>query len=131
MGDGSTFNNFSAFRNHVWKMHFEQRGDGNGSGMKLIWRNGRNGDGDPGDHEGKVDPSSVSWRQDGVFHLTFVWTPGSYQVWVGETQPDGDVSGDRLWFQGSFARRVRAAQPQGSARHADTRRHDRRRPGGT
>ena len=34
MGDGSTWGNFGAFRNHPWKMHIEQRGDGNGTGMK-------------------------------------------------------------------------------------------------
>jgi len=104
MGDGSTWGNFGAFRNHPWKMHIEQRGDGNGTGMKLIWRNGRAGDGDPGDHEGKVDPTSINWRQDGVFHFTVTWNAGGYRIMVGETQPNGTVSGNQVWFQGSFAR---------------------------
>ncbi len=50
-----TLGNFGAFRNHPWKMHLEQRGDGNGTGMKLIWRNGKAGDGEPGDHDTKID----------------------------------------------------------------------------
>ena len=40
MGDGNTFGDFTAFRDHPWKMHLEQRSDGDGTGMKLIWRNG-------------------------------------------------------------------------------------------
>jgi hypothetical protein len=104
MGDGATWGDFGSFRNHPWKMHLEQRGDGNGTGMKLIWRNGRAGDGDPGDHEGKVDPTSNNWRQDGVFHFTITWHPGGYQVFVGETQPNGSVAGNQIWFAGGFAR---------------------------
>jgi hypothetical protein len=104
MGDANAFGNFGLFRNHAWKMHLEQRGDGNGTGMKLIWRNGRAGDGDPGDHEGKVDPTSINWRQDGVFHFTITWHPGGYAVWVGETQPNGSVAGNQIWFAGGFAR---------------------------
>jgi hypothetical protein len=50
MGNGSMFDNFTAFRDHPWKMHLEQRGDGDGSGMKLVWRNGAVGDANPGDH---------------------------------------------------------------------------------
>jgi hypothetical protein len=104
MGDGSTWGNFGAFRNHPWKMHLEQRGDGNGTGMKLIWRNGRAGEGDPGDHDTKIDPTSVNWRQSGVFHFTITWHPGGYSVSVGETQPDGSIAGNRVWFAGSFSR---------------------------
>jgi len=104
MGDGTTWNNFAVFRNHPWKMHLEQRGDGNGTGMKLIWRNGRAGSGDPGDHDEKVDPTSVNWRQSGVFHITATWHRGGYEVAVGETQPDGSVRGNQVWFSGSFSR---------------------------
>jgi len=103
MGDGSTYGNFGAFRNHPWKMHVEQRGDGNGTGMKIIWRNGRAGDGDPGDHEGKVDPTSINWRQNGVFHFTITWHPGGYSVSVGEIQ-NGQLVGNQVWFSGGFAR---------------------------
>ncbi len=103
MGDASTFNNFTLFRNHVWKMHLEQRSDGDGTGMKLIWRNGREGGGDPGDHEGKIEPT-MNWRSTAVFHFTLTWTPGSYEVAVGEVNADGSLTGNRVWFQGGFAR---------------------------
>ncbi len=103
MGDASTFNNFTLFRNHVWKMHLEQRSDGDGTGMKLIWRNGREGGGDPGDHEGKLEPT-MNWRSSAVFHFTLTWTPGSYEVAVGEVNADGSLTGHRVWFQGGFAR---------------------------
>jgi hypothetical protein len=104
MGDGTTFGNFGAFRNHPWKMHLEQRGDGNGTGMKLIWRNGRAGDGDPGDHDTKLMATSVNWRQTGVFHFTITWHPGGYSVQVGEVQPDGSIVGNQEWFGGGFSR---------------------------
>ncbi|HKY22643.1 MAG TPA: hypothetical protein VJM31_15630 [Vicinamibacterales bacterium] len=104
MGDGTTWGAFGTFRNHVWKMHLEQRGDGNGTGMKLIWRNGRNGDGEPGDHDEKIDPTTINWRQSGVFHFTVTWSPRSYEVSVGEVQPDGSVTGNQVWFNGSFSR---------------------------
>ncbi len=84
-------------------MHLEQRGDGNGTGMKLIWRNGRAGDGDPGDHDAKIDPTGIDWRQTGVFHFTVTWHPGGYQVSVGEIQ-NGTLVGNRIWFAGSFSR---------------------------
>jgi hypothetical protein len=44
MGDATTWGNFGAFRNHKWKMHLEQRSDGDGTGMQVIWRNGKEGD---------------------------------------------------------------------------------------
>lgn len=103
MGDATTWGSFGEFRNHPWKMHLEQRGDGNGTGMKLIWRNGRAGDGDPGDHDTKIDPTGIDWRQTGVFHFTVTWHPGGYQVWVGEIQ-NGTLVGNRIWFAGSFNR---------------------------
>ncbi len=103
MGDGTTWGDFGTFRNHPWKMHLEQRGDGNGTGMKLIWRNGRNGDGEPGDHDEKIDPTGIDWRQTGVFHFTVTWHPGGYSVSVGEIQ-NGALVGNRVWFRGSFSR---------------------------
>ena len=38
-------------------MHLEQRSDGDGTGMKITWRNGGFGEGEPGDHVVKVDPA--------------------------------------------------------------------------
>jgi hypothetical protein len=93
MGDATSFNNFDHFRNHPWKMHLEQRGDGDGTGMKLIWRNGDAGDGDPGDHTGRND-STVNWNNNQVFHFVVEWHPDRLSVSV-----DG-----REWFEDGFAR---------------------------
>jgi len=93
MGDATAFGNFDVFRNHPWKMHLEQRSDGDGTGMKLIWRNGDAGDGDPGDHTGRND-STVNWNGGSVFHFVVEWTPSHYSVSV-----DG-----RVWFEGGLAR---------------------------
>ena len=94
MGDASTFDNFGAFRDHDWKMHLEQRADGNGTGMKLIWRNGCGscGDREPGDHTNKVDPA-VDWRSTQVFHFVFDWTPTNIAVSVNGVQ----------WFQDGWS----------------------------
>ena len=125
MGDATTWGSFGEFRNHPWKMHLEQRGDGNGTGMKLIWRNGRNGDGDPGDHDTKIDPTGIDWRQDGVFHFTVDWHPGGYQVWVGEIQ-NGTLVGNRIWFAGSFNRACTSAEsPHLDWYHARAAKHSR------
>ena len=105
MGDASTFGNFSNFRNHDWKMHLEQRSDGNGTGMKLIWRNGDAGDGNPGDHENRND-STVDWRSNVVYRFTLQWTPAAFSVRVGIVNADGTVSDDREWFSGSFGGRA-------------------------
>ncbi|HKY22635.1 MAG TPA: hypothetical protein VJM31_15590 [Vicinamibacterales bacterium] len=107
MGDASTFGNFSIFRNHIWKMHLEQRSDGNGTGMKLIWRNGGVGDGNPGDHEHRND-STVDWRSSVVYRFTLQWTPTDYSIRVGTVNADGTLSGDREWFAGSFGGRAYA-----------------------
>ena len=104
MGDATAWGDFGSFRNHVWKMHLEQRGDGNGTGMKLIWRNGRNGDGDPGDHDTKLMSTSVDWRPDAVFHFTITWHPGGYQIAVGELQPNGSLVDNQVWFADGFSR---------------------------
>ncbi len=93
MGDATSFGNFDHFRNHPWKMHLEQRGDGDGTGMKLIWRNGDAGDGDPGDHTGRND-STVNWNGAQVFHFVVEWSPNRLSVSV-----DG-----REWFGDGFAR---------------------------
>jgi hypothetical protein len=102
MGSGPEFGDFVAFRNHNWKMHLEQRGDGDGTGMKLIWRNGDAGDGEPGDHTGKVDPSGINWNNGTVYHFTLYWTPSGFEIWIGETQPDGSIKNNREYFRDGF-----------------------------
>lgn len=101
MGDGSTFGDFVAFRNHPWKMHLEQRGDGDGTGMKLIWRNGDVGDGEPGDHTWRND-STVQWHESKVYHFTLTWNPSGFQVWVGETLADGSLVNNKMWVSDGF-----------------------------
>jgi hypothetical protein len=105
MGDASTFGDFLTFREHPWKMHLEQRSDGDGTGMKVIWRNGDAGEGNPGDHEIRND-STVDWRTNVVYHFTFRWTPAGFSVRVGIVNADGTLSGDREWFSGSFGGRA-------------------------
>jgi hypothetical protein len=105
MGNAPSFGDFVNFRNHPWKMHLEQRSDGNGTGMKLIWRNGDSGDGNPGDHEDRND-STVDWRSNVVYRFTFRWTPAGFNVSVGVVNADGTVSGNREWFSGSFGGRA-------------------------
>ena len=102
MGDASTFGDFNAFRDHPWKMHLEQRSDGDGTGMKLIWRNGEAGDGNPGDHENRNN-ATVDWQSNIVYHFTLRWTPSSFEVQVGIVGADGQVTGNRVWFSGSLA----------------------------
>jgi hypothetical protein len=93
MGDALGFNGFDEFRNQDWKMTLEQRADGDGTGMKLIWRNGDAGDGDPGDHLGRND-STVNWNGGSIFHFVVEWTPSHFSVSV-----DG-----RVWFEDGLAR---------------------------
>ena len=80
MGDGATWGNFQAFRDHPWKIHLEQRSDAD-RGMKLIWRNGAAGDGDPGDHTQRRDDTE-DWNGNVVYHFVFDWTPSSLSVTV-------------------------------------------------
>ena len=102
MGDGNTFGDFTAFRDHPWKMHLEQRSDGDGTGMKLIWRNGASIEGaNPGDHMQRND-STIDWRPDVVYRFTFRWTPSDFTVSVGTVNADGSVSGSRVWFSEGF-----------------------------
>jgi hypothetical protein len=91
MADANSFGNFGAFRDGPWKMHLEQRADGDGTGMKLIWRNGGFGDGEPGDHTGKLG-SAVDWQSNQVFHFMLDWSPQGFTVAV-----NGEV-----WFQDGF-----------------------------
>jgi hypothetical protein len=88
-------------------MHLEQRSDGNGTGMKLIWRNGGSGDGNPGDHERRND-STVDWRSETVYRFTLRWSAFGFSVRVGIVNADGTVTGDREWFSGVFEGRAYA-----------------------
>jgi hypothetical protein len=92
MADAGSFGNFNAFRDNPWKMHLEQRSDGDGTGMKLIWRNGDSGGGDPGDHTQRND-STVNWSSSSVYHFVFEWTQNHFSVSV-----DGNI-----WFQDGLA----------------------------
>ena len=74
MGDGSQMTppGLNPFRDSPWKMHLEQRSDGDGTGMQVIWRNGAadadtGGDPDYGDHRGKfLGFGGPSWQFEGV-----------------------------------------------------------------
>ncbi|HYN08548.1 MAG TPA: fibronectin type III domain-containing protein [Vicinamibacterales bacterium] len=91
MGDALGFNGFDDFRNQDWKMTLEQRADGDGTGMKLIWRNGDAGDGDPGDHDAKQDPGP-DWQENVKYHFVFDWNPRGFKIIInGET-----------WFEDGF-----------------------------
>jgi hypothetical protein len=88
MGDGSVFNNFGAFRDAWYKMHLEQRGDGDGTGMKLIWRILNDDD----DHMTKFTTGGPDWDPNKVYHFLVQWTPNSYLITI-----NNDV-----WFSGSL-----------------------------
>jgi hypothetical protein len=92
MGDGLFFDGFDDFRNQDWKMTLEQRADGDGTGMKLIWRNGDAGDDDPGDHTGKADPGP-DWQENVKYHFVFDWDPGGFRILIN----------GELWFEDGFA----------------------------
>jgi hypothetical protein len=83
MGDGATFDSFGAFRDHPWKMHLEQRAD-NDNGLKLIWRNGGVGGGNPGDHTNKTTVG-WDWRGSEVYHFVFDWRPADFTVSINGT----------------------------------------------
>jgi hypothetical protein len=93
MGDATKFADFGVFRDHLWKMHLELRGDGDGTGMKLVWRNGGIDDGDPGDHVMVQPDNGPAWSASRVFHFVISWTRTNFSIAV-----DG-----RAWFAGSFA----------------------------
>jgi len=104
MGDIESMNGgFITFRNSPWKMHLEQRSDGDGTGMQLIWRNGAaddDTDGDPeyGDHRGKFLFDGPNWAHsydNKVWHFVVEWTRTSYKISVGE---NGGIP--RQWFPG-------------------------------
>jgi hypothetical protein len=102
MGDGSTFGDFNGFRDHPWKMHLEQRSDGDGTGMKIVWRNGAASEGgNPGDHTLRND-QTVDWRSNVVYRFTLRWDPSGYSVDVGIVNADGSVSNNQNWFRDGF-----------------------------
>jgi hypothetical protein len=107
MSDGDAMNaGFATFRDSPWKMHLEQRGDGDGTGMKLIWRNGCNGcgDSDPGDHTQINPPNKLGgpdWRDTKVFHFKFTWTPKSFSIVVSDVVSGVQVNA-KQWFSGFF-----------------------------
>lgn len=88
MGDGSVWNNFGDFRDAWYKMHLEQRGDGDGTGMKLIWRIKNDDD----DHMTKFTTGGPVWKDDKVWRFLVQWTPTSYLITI-----NNDV-----WFSGSL-----------------------------
>jgi hypothetical protein len=91
MGDGATWGSFGAFRDSPWKMHLEQRSDSD-RGMKITWRNGGAGGGDPGDHVARND-NTEDWNASVVYHFVFDWDPSGFRI---------SVNG-HLWFQDTFA----------------------------
>jgi hypothetical protein len=104
MGDRNFWNGFSPFRDHPWKMHLEQRSDGDGTGMQVIWRNGAadadtGGDPEYGDHRGKYTFGGPNWGHsydNKVWHFTIKWTPTTYVIYINELgQPL------RQWFPGA------------------------------
>ncbi len=70
-------------------MHLEQRSDGDGTGMKITWRNGDFGEGDPGDHVVKVDPG-VDWEDNQWFHFRLEWDGGGFGIFVDGEQFFGE-----------------------------------------
>jgi hypothetical protein len=81
MGDPGAWGNFSAFRDHPWKMHLVQRAD-YATGMEIIWRNGGtdpNG-GDPGDHRIKLTSSPVSFSSSANYHFRLDWGTRGYNI---------------------------------------------------
>jgi hypothetical protein len=79
-GDAAAFGSFAAFRDHPWKMTMEQRADDD-TGIKMIWRNGAAGGGDPGDHTFKA-PTGINWSSSRAqpYHFVLDWTPGGFTI---------------------------------------------------
>ncbi len=89
MGDAGDFGSFQAFRDGHWKMQFDQRGDGDGTAMEIIWREYDS------DHRQIQPPSKfggIDWQGNQVYHMVFDWTPDGFSISV-----NGDV-----WFTDGF-----------------------------
>jgi hypothetical protein len=82
MGDGAAFPSFGGFRDHPWKMTLEQRADDD-TGVKMIWRNGDAGEGDPGNHTFK-GPTGIQWSSSHQppYHFVFDWNEGGFYISV-------------------------------------------------
>jgi len=80
MGDGAAFPSFGGFRDHPWKMTIEQRADDD-TGIKMIWRNGSSGEGDPGDHTYK-GATGIDWNSSRAqpYHFIIDWSPGGFVI---------------------------------------------------
>jgi hypothetical protein len=106
MGDGSQMSppGLNPFRDSPWKMHLEQRSDGDGTGMQVIWRNGAadadtGGDPEYGDHRGKYPNGGPNWGHsfdNKVWHFRIKWTPTSYEIFINELGKP-----DQRWFPGA------------------------------
>ncbi len=102
MGDGVTFVPGGRddvgydFRDHDWKMHLEQRSDNDGTGMKIVWRNGAGGGGNPGDHSFRFD-SGPNWTSAQVFHFKLQWDPGGYVIQVNGDTMFSDSFGGKMY----------------------------------
>ena len=87
MGDRTVWGSLGEFRDAHYKMTLEQRGDGSGNGMKLIWRIKNDDD----DHNTKFDNGPI-WRDNLTFHFLVQWTPSTYLITI-----NNDV-----WFSGEL-----------------------------
>jgi hypothetical protein len=83
MGNAGDFGSLWPFRQHDWKMHLEQRSDSS-SGMKVIWRNGGQGGGEPGDHEIKLPSTAINWESENVYHFAIEWATTGFVVRVND-----------------------------------------------
>jgi hypothetical protein len=81
MGDGSTFDNIFAFRDHPWKMHVEKR-SGDAGAIKLIWRRGCT-DSESCDNLDNFKVP-IAWEPSKVYHFTLEWGSGAMSVKVCE-----------------------------------------------
>jgi hypothetical protein len=103
MGDYFYWGGFTPFRDHPWKMHLEQRSDGDGTGMQVIWRNGASdadsgGDPEYGDHRGKFlggGPNFGHSFDNKVWHFVIEWTRTNYKISIGE-----NGGPQKQWFPG-------------------------------
>jgi hypothetical protein len=84
MARAGDFSGFGPFRDSPWKVQLIQRNDGDGTGMEIIWRNGKASEnGNPGDHRIKLTSGGPDFRDSSVFHFVVKWTPGGYHISFG------------------------------------------------
>ena len=102
MGDAATFYGGVDdigynFRDHDWKMHLEQRADNDGTGMKIVWRNGAGGGGNPGDHANRFDSGGPNWNSGQVFHFRISWNPDGFVIQVDGATMFEDGFGGKMY----------------------------------